>query len=294
MGIRVTGRSLSNTVMVGLHANKQKMQELQRQLSTGKVMANPSDDSSAALSAMRFRAELARQKQYLRNAEDGQNWLGTADLALTSALSVLGRARELVLQGLNTGVNTSVERNAISAEISTIKEMLVSLANTAYLGKPIFAGTSSSTEAYGPDGDYLGNNEAITRSVSRGIHVQVSLDGPGIFGEEEQSLFVILDKIVADLHGNESALLEDLDALDAKKNNMLNALGLIGARFNRIDKLSKNTESKKDTVQKMLSEVEDIDLAEIVMALRSQEAAYQAALAASAKVIQPSLVDFIR
>jgi flagellar hook-associated protein 3 FlgL len=48
------------------------------------------------------------------------------------------------------------------------------------------------------------------------------------------------------------------------------------------------------TVASRLSEIEDIDLPKTIMEMKLQETSYQAALAASAKVIQPSLIDYLR
>jgi flagellar hook-associated protein 3 FlgL len=43
-----------------------------------------------------------------------------------------------------------------------------------------------------------------------------------------------------------------------------------------------------------LSKTEDADLAKTITDLTNQEAVYKASLAASAKVVQPSLIDFLR
>ncbi|HEV7962737.1 MAG TPA: flagellar hook protein, partial [Actinoplanes sp.] len=48
------------------------------------------------------------------------------------------------------------------------------------------------------------------------------------------------------------------------------------------------------SVTSQLSDVEDVDLPKTIMEMQLQQTAYQAALAASAKVIQPSLIDFLR
>jgi flagellar hook-associated protein 3 FlgL len=48
------------------------------------------------------------------------------------------------------------------------------------------------------------------------------------------------------------------------------------------------------SVTAQLSDVEDVDLPKTIMDMQLQQTAYQAALAASAKVIQPSLIDFLR
>ena len=53
-------------------------------------------------------------------------------------------------------------------------------------------------------------------------------------------------------------------------------------------------DNKSVTLKGSLSEVEDVDLAKTITDLQLQQVAYQSALAAGAKMIQPSLVDFLR
>ena len=55
-----------------------------------------------------------------------------------------------------------------------------------------------------------------------------------------------------------------------------------------------SAESRVLAVTSQLSDIEDIDLPKVIMEMQLQQTSYQAALAASAKVIQPSLIDFLR
>ncbi|MBC7335470.1 MAG: flagellar hook-associated protein FlgL, partial [Clostridia bacterium] len=67
-----------------------------------------------------------------------------------------------------------------------------------------------------------------------------------------------------------------------------------GAKSNRLRlALDRNFESKINMTE-LLSRLEDVDLAKISMEYSIQQYVYQAALATGAKVIQPSLVDFLR
>ncbi len=76
--------------------------------------------------------------------------------------------------------------------------------------------------------------------------------------------------------------------------NVSDALGEIGARYNRVETMKNRANHQIVTLRSSLSEVEDIDLPATIMDLQLQETAYKAALSATARVIQPSLVDFLR
>jgi flagellar hook-associated protein 3 FlgL len=71
-------------------------------------------------------------------------------------------------------------------------------------------------------------------------------------------------------------------------------LSSVGARVNRLTQLQNYADSRVIDLNSQVSTVEDIDLPKTITELTLQQTAYQAALAATAKVVQPSLVDFLR
>jgi flagellar hook-associated protein 3 FlgL len=68
----------------------------------------------------------------------------------------------------------------------------------------------------------------------------------------------------------------------------------VGAKLNRLEATENHWADFKLNITQMLSDTEDADMIKTVTDLASQEAAYQASLAASARIIQPSLIDFLR
>ena len=82
--------------------------------------------------------------------------------------------------------------------------------------------------------------------------------------------------------------------LDKGINSVITSLGQIGARFNRVESMRDAAEGQLLNLANNLSEVEDIDLPKTIVDLQMQEVAYKAALGATARVVQPSLLDFLR
>ncbi len=67
----------------------------------------------------------------------------------------------------------------------------------------------------------------------------------------------------------------------------------VGAKVNRLEATQSRFADSKIQLTSLLSKVEDVDIAEIVMNLSNQQAIYQSALRAGAKIIQTSLLDFL-
>jgi flagellar hook-associated protein 3 FlgL len=124
--------------------------------------------------------------------------------------------------------------------------------------------------------------------------VAVNVTGPQAFSSGSDDLFSVLDDVVSQLRTDPSSLSGSLDRLDAVAGSMRTALADVGTRENRVDTALNNLSASTLDTKTSLSNVEDVDIASATMDLQMQEVAYQASLAATARVIQPSLVDFLR
>ncbi len=292
---RVTERSIATNVLVGLQGNLSRLGDIQQRLSSGKQISKPSDSPTGTVAAMQYRGDLATAKQYSRNAGDGLGWLGTADSTLTNVMGQVQRVRELVLEGMSNGAGGSPDaRAAIATEVDQLHDATVGLANTRYGDRPIFGGTTTGSAAYDPTGSYLGDAGVVQRSVGDNVKVQVATPGTAVFGTGSNQLFKIMSDIASDLRTNPSALSGDLDRLDAATTTLKTVQSSVGARYNQVTQMQQFANDKIDSLTSQLSDVEDIDLPQTISDMQMQQVAYQAALAAGAKVVQPSLIDFLR
>jgi flagellar hook-associated protein 3 FlgL len=263
-------------------------------MSSGKQIRRPSDSPANTVSALRYRAEIRRAEQLQRNADDGLGWLGTADTSLTQTLSVVGKARNLTLQGINASMSQT-DRAAIAAEVDVLREHMLTLANTTYLGRPIFAGAAAGGAAFDPTtGAYLGDTTTINRTLGDGVAVQVNLDGPTVFGTGATDVFSVLADIANHLRTSPGDLSADLTNIDASFTKIQDALATVGARYHQVETMRERIEASVVEQTSGLAEVESIDLPKTIVDLQLQEVAYQSALSATSRVLQPSLVDFLR
>lgn len=305
-GLRITHKSITTGALGNLQSNLGRMQRLQEQLSSGSRIGRPSDDPTGTVDSMRFRSEIRQAEQHVRNVDDGLGWLGTADTAITGALGAVRKAKELALTGAN-GAMGPTEREALAAELDGLREHLFALAGTEYLGRPIFGGTETSAYAKGPDGtvSYTGDQGRVTRRAAAGVEVDVNIPGTTVFGPPGADVFTVLSDLANHLRGraadgtsDPSAVglvgTTDLEALDARFRGLQDGLSTVGTRYAQLEVMRTRAEDAQVTVKEQLSEVQSVDLPKTIMELQLQEVAYQSALAATARTIQPSLMDFLR
>lgn len=290
---RITHGLLSRRALDNMQVNLRRLDALQGQVSSLKRIQRASDDPVGTVGAMRFRAGIGRNEQLDRNADDAKAWLGTADSALQGIVEQLNRVRDLAVQGRNASAGPA-ERAALAAEVEQVRDALVNLANTKYLDRPIFAGTARTDLAYDPAGTYLGDSGAVDRTIAPGERITVNLTGDDVFGTGATSVFAVVDALASSLRTNPSQIDQNVADLDAATDVILDRLADIGARYRRVDTMQGRTATDTLNLRSGLSEVEDVDLPKALMELRIQETAYQAALAATARAVQPSLVDFLR
>jgi flagellar hook-associated protein 3 FlgL len=292
--VRITQRLMVERSLTAMQTGASRLARSQEQLSTGRLINRPSDSPTGTNSAMRLREQLAADAQHARNASDGLAWLGRTDNTLTTMLDGTRRARDLMLQGASTGSTGPQAREALAMEMDQIREAMLSLANTQHLGRPLFGGTTDGSTAYDADGTFAGASGTITRRVGDDVVVQINTLGPAAFGADGANLFDVLEKAADQLRTNPGALTGTLGELDAVMSTMTTALAEVGTRYGRVESALDSVNSATLDVQASLSEVENVDIAKAIVDLQMQEVAYQAALGATARVIQPSLIDFLR
>ncbi|HET9728203.1 MAG TPA: flagellar hook-associated protein FlgL [Acidimicrobiia bacterium] len=290
---RISNQMLVTNSLANLQSNLRRLTDLQDEASSLKRLRKPSDAPADVVTAMRLHSDLNRNDQISRNIDDAGAWLGTADDALTSAVTQLQRVHDLIIQARNSATDSNA-RAAIAGEIDTIRANLIGVANTKYAGRAIFGGTATGGVAYQADGTYVGVSAAVERTIGPGQRVQVNVNGDAVFGPQGSDLFTTLSQI-SDAVKNDPAQLDGLSTtFDAATTRLQNQLADVGARFRRVDSMKTQNSADALTMKKNLSAVEDADLAEVMMNLQSQQVAYQAALEATSKSILPSLADFLR
>jgi flagellar hook-associated protein 3 FlgL len=291
MSIRITQQSISASTMRGLQSNLSRMQALQAQLSSGRRISVPSDDPSGTASAMTFRSQQAADEQYLRNIDQVSARLGVTDNTLTALSDRLRGERDLLVQAGNGGLGAD-SRSALAAQASALKSEIVDLYNTTYLDRPVFGGTVAGAQAVDPTtGAYIGNDQPVQTRISRDATVRIDVKGTDVAADTTPAL---LDRIVADLGTTAPIPAADINDLDATLSKVMQALGDVGARASRVDATKANVDSHRLDLVARISENEDVDLPQTIMNLQSQQVAYQSALGASAKILQTSLIDFLK
>jgi flagellar hook-associated protein 3 FlgL len=290
---RVTHQTIQTSTLANLQLNLTKMAKLQAQMSSGQQINKPSDDPAGTSDFLRLRGDQRATEQYSRNVDNGSSWMTTVDAALATTLTTMGKVRDLTVQG-GSGAMGPSEREALATEVEGLRDDLLSQANTSFLGRNVFAGTSDAGVAFDASYAFTGSaTGTVERRISADTTVRVDSNGKDVFGDGATSVFAQLDELAANLRSGAN-LDGDLAAIDSRMGKVLTETASVGARHKQVLSAVDAIALRSQTLTEQMSTVQDIDLAATILHLQSQETAYQGALGAAAKVLQPTLLDFLR
>lgn len=300
--MRVTQTMLQNNLLKNLFQSQAEMDKYLTQINTGKKIRRPSEDPVIAMKGISYRTEVTEVEQYRRNTSEIWSWMEHSDDVLDKATKAIQRIEYLAVQAAND-TYTAEERLSIKQEVDQLLEQMVDLANTEVNGKYIFNGTNTDTPpiimgAQGYEVNYATDNTSndypydVMIEVSKGIEFPANVNPIGIFDQDLiDSIQNFSQNLATDPPGDFNVNIKELGEAAS---NIINGRASLGARMNRLELIEDRLEQQEIIAKDTMARNEGVDFEEAVMNLMTQEVIHRAALAAGSKIIQPSLIDFLR
>ncbi|MDS1002906.1 flagellar hook-associated protein FlgL [Clostridium sporogenes] len=327
--MRITNKMMSNSFLKDMNNNLQNLDKIRQQLTTGKNFSKPSDNPTGVIRSMQLYSGIEANKQYNKNISNVINWLDVTDTALDQMGTQLGNIRDKLLAAGNAGY-AETERKSIKDEINEIIGTMSQILNTTFDGKYVFSGTrvtGKPTEVNKDANknssiDYINNNGSmpvdpnsdeykqmkskLKVEISEGVVIEYNVTATEILEGGSVDLRELLKNIVNHLDGKsddgkaidtdaiDKLVKQDLANIDKVNENLLKIRSEVGAKQNRMDSAKKMNTETNFNMTEILSNVEDIDIVEKNMEYAVLQSVYISSLQTSAKVLQPTLMDYLR
>jgi flagellar hook-associated protein 3 FlgL len=293
---------MKRTTLSGININMKKMQEIQEKLSSGKQINRPSDDPSGARKVLGLKGKESQVQQYSDNVMATKEQINFTFNTLDGIYEILSQIKSLTIQASNDTLGQP-ERQVIAAELNELMESVLQNVNTDNNGRYIFSGTKTSTSPFSGTRDsngrissvsYNGNNEEIKYQIGSNTYIQVNTPGGALF--QDNAIFSTLISMRDELESStydSSTFLGLRNNLDTATNTILTETTNFGAKANRLELTTNSLNNSLAALKESISYTEDADVASLIMDLKNQENILQSSLETGARIIQPSLLDFL-
>lgn len=330
--MRVGENTTLNTVRDSLARSRLRMNELQKQNATLKRVNAPSDDPVGNVKLMSIRNEGLDNEQFERNANLAKTFLNYTDSSLEEITNLLGRAKELAIGQASSAANGAESRMMVAEEVRNILNEVTAIANRRLGDRHIFAGYMTHTQPFDDNLQYRGDDGNIMVEVQKDVFIGMNIPGKEVFlgknpqplfkpepwtpwhaGEEpegykppprelaspvpgtSENLFDTLEALRVGLMTNDvDQIRSTLEPLDRISNRVITTRAQVGARTAGIDSAIANMGKKNVFNAELQSGIEDADVIQVVSDMAREESVLRASLQASNKLIQPTLLEFLK
>ncbi len=311
--MRVTNSMMINQFLYNMNSNLGRLEKYHNQLETGKKITRPSDDPVGVTRSLQARTDLSKIERYTQNVGDAKAWLTQTETSLMEMNEIIKRAYDLAVDS-NNSTKTPEDLAANAKELRELEKQLIQSANTTYGGRYVFGGYNTVDEPFEIVGEgnrnliyngvdlITGDGTALDRlereelnyEIGPGVNMKVSTNGIELFGRGDGNIFNVIAELTDALENS------DLDGIDASIGKLQNAqeeilshLAEVGGKYNRLEMVESRYTNDKINYTAVKSSVEDVDQAEAIMEFMMAQMVYRSSLSVGARIIQPTLVDFL-
>ena len=263
---------INNNIMA-MNANRQLginntgVSKSLEKLSSGFRVNRAGDDAAGLSISEKMRAQIRGLNMASKNAQDGISLIQTAEGALDEVHAILQRMRELAVQSANDTNMTTVDRQAMQAEINQLLEEISGISTrTQFNTQTLLDGTFKDKVFH--IGANSGQNMKITIDA-------MTTKGLGISGLKVEGLSGKTIGGILTQSGADKAITTINDAI----NQVSTQRSELGAIQNRLEHTVKNLDNSAENLQAAESRIRDVDMAKEMMEFTKQTILQQAATA---------------
>jgi flagellar hook-associated protein 3 FlgL len=290
---------MADTVLNSLYKNTQQLFKLQEVVSSGKRINRPSDDPVGTGKILDYRKLLSSIDQYKENITRGKTQIELTESCLEAIDDLVLKARRIAVEQSAGELET---RPTAAQEVKNIYDQILQLANTKLGNTYILSGHQTDTAPFSRDTDYNatyhGDDGDLRIIVGASLNRKINVTGEDAL-RSGVNVFDALRNLINGLEDPDTtAGTAQIEAQAAPLSNALDQIKAVRAEAASTFTGLKTTENQlanfKLNIEDMLSDTENADIAQAIAELQIQKTAYETSLATAARILQRSLMDFLR
>lgn len=293
--MRITNQITLDRSIDSIQRSLQATARLERQITTGMRFDRLSHGPLEGRTVMDIDAQLRASEQYVRNINAARARLSIEDDALNSVTNLLTRAREIAVQQ-GSSTTSPASRAAGLQEVQELRDAVIQIANQKHNGAFVFGGVNSTQPPLDAAGDLDPVAPALgapTYEIAASVNAFGAHDAGEIFIDTEV-IAALVDLEAAIAADDQIAIQAEVDRIQTVISSVQSLVADVGARQVRLD-IGENTLSVVDQAHvERRSSLIDTPIEEAITELATRQASYQASLLATSRLLETSLVNFLR
>lgn len=303
--MRITPNITMENSLYNIQRSRNQLNSLQEKIASGQNVNRPSDDPVTARLLIGLNDKMVAARQYNGNITKASIWLNMTNTALDGMRSFVNHAKSLV-SSIASGTSDPNIQNNVLEQLKLIKQQLVDMGNTQLNGVYIFGGGTTSPAPFhtGAPPYYRGDETTLSIEIGQGMTETMNLIGSHILAPSEAAtqpygsadILKTIDDMITVIQTdptNTAALQTGAQELYRGGIQLENAISTVATRLTRLDSAAKMNSNTQNTLMSIFDTVQAADYAELGVKLTKQQTAFEATLAATAKVSQLSLLDYL-
>lgn len=288
--MRVSNAMMANNIKGYLAKHTQSLLGIQERIASGKRINRPSDDPVGMGMALTYRNNINEIDQHNGN-------ITYAKVHIDEMEDILDSVTDLLREAKGIAADTDPDMRAMLADqVDVIRNQVLQLANSKSNGNYMFHGNRTDTQPFDSttgvyDGPSTGTKDYI---IGDGLQISIEADGSQMFETGGVSVFDVLSDLETALNaGISTDITNQIPRLETAIDTLNTTRAVNAAKYQRLDATENQNSRFKVNFQDLLSRVEDANVVEAAIDLQVQQTAYESTLATAAKIVRPSLVDYL-
>lgn len=293
--MRVTTGMVANSVGTNLNNLRRRLARVETEMATGKTILKMGDGPSAGSEVLRLNTGTRTLDQWEANMNDLNGWVASTEGALNHMTNALQRMRELTIQGSTASMSKAALEN-LSMEVDAIREDLLATSNQKHAGYALFSGHKIDVKAFDFDAatgttTYNGDSGTTLREIGPGVNIASNVPGSDLSSD----LFRVGWEVAEAMRNEDTAAVGNLlTRIDQVLDSVITTRAVVGVRANRLEQAKSQAVDSRVNMTMLLEQAQGVEFERAILELKQVEVAYQTALQVGARIIPPTLVDFMR
>lgn len=306
--MRVTPGMTADNALYNIQQGRSKLDKLQEQIATDSMINRPSDDPVSTRQILALQNGVTQGDQYLSNIEKSNVWLKVTNTALTGMSSIMTQVKTIASNMISTSSDPNMVANATD-NLTKLKEQLIDLGNTQIGNQYVFGGFDNSTAPFDATGNFGGTEDAIKTSIGSSSPVTINITGGSLLrggnppaavgsgataGTRPVDIIRSIDALITAIGaGNASDVVDGVKNMKAAADQITAAQTTVAGSLMRLDNAKNMITNNQNTLKNIITSKQNVDYAKAATELSQQQTAFEASLAATAKISQLSLLDYL-